>query len=95
MILRNEDGSLGLREIVIAFEEFWRGYPRKVGRIKAEKIWLKLPALEKVLAIRRLEMWKQTAQWQSQGGMFIPYASTFLAQKRYLDEPWSGAFEDR
>jgi DNA replication protein DnaC len=77
------------------FEEFWREYPRKVGRWKAEKNWWKLHENERVACIEGLRLWKQTAQWQSAGGMFIPYASTFLAQRRWEDEPWTGAFAEK
>ena len=75
------------------FELFWREYPRKVGRVKAVRCWNRLGNGEKDLAFERLYMWKQTAQWKQNDGQFIPYASTFLAQKRYLDEPWTGAFD--
>jgi hypothetical protein len=79
----------------LEFEAFWGVYPRRVGRMKAEKIWLKLAYEEKQRAVIGLMLWKQTAQWHQADGQFIPYASTFLAQKRYLDEPWTGAFEGR
>jgi DNA replication protein DnaC len=77
------------------FELFWREYPRKVGRTKALKNWWKLSESERVSVMCGLRLWKVTVQWQSNGGQFIPYASTFLAQKRYLDEPWTGAFEEK
>jgi len=78
---------------MFSFDIFWRKYPRRVGRMKAEKIWLNLKPEERVNAIKGLELWIQTVQWHQADGQFIPYASTFLAQKRYLDEPWTGAFE--
>lgn len=77
------------------FETFWRDFPRRVGRMKAEKIWRKLSDEERLKALQGLRLWKCTAQWHQADGQFIPYASTFLAQKRYLDEPWVGAFEQR
>jgi hypothetical protein len=77
------------------FEDFWHAYPRKVGRIKAHRCWAKLAQPEKELVMRGLRLWKQAAQWHQAGGQFIPYASTFLAQKRYLDEPWNGAFDGK
>jgi hypothetical protein len=79
---------------MVDFESFWREYPRKVGRLKAEKIWHR-SRLHHDLVMRGLRLWKQTEQWHQADGQFIPYASTFLAQKRYLDEPWTGAFEGR
>jgi DNA replication protein DnaC len=77
------------------FEVFWREYPRKVGRLKALKLWLKLSSTERKAVMEGLGLWKQTDQWQSNGGMFIPYASTFLAQRRWEDEPWTGAFAEK
>ena len=79
----------------ILFEEFWSCYPRKVGRIKAQKIWRSFSFSEQAAVLVGLCLWKQTQQWQTGDGQYIPYASTFLAQKRYLDEPWAGAFEER
>jgi DNA replication protein DnaC len=74
------------------FEEFWREYPRKVGRMKAERTWKRMSDNERYMAIRGLRLWCQTVQWQSNGGLFVPYASTFLNQERWREEPWTGAF---
>ncbi len=79
---------------MIEFEEFWNAYPRKVGRMQAEKSWQRMTGEERRIAVLVLELWKDTVQWQSGGGLFIPHGSTFLHQKRYLDEPWVGAFEE-
>lgn len=78
----------------IAFIEFWKEYPRKVGRYQAEKRWAKMDDGERQIAIEVMRLWKQTVQWQSDGGVYIPHGSTFLNQRRYLDEPWNGAFEE-
>lgn len=88
------EGDVALSHLP-SFDSFWREYPRRVGRLKAEKIWLKLSAEEQKQALRGTLLWKQTDQWHQADGQFIPYASTFLAQKRYLDEPWTGAFTER
>ena len=78
---------------MFSFEEvFWKNYPRKVGKFKAEKIWLKMTPGERFGAIEGLKFWKRSLQWQTME--FVPYASTFLAQKRYLDEPWPHAFDE-
>jgi DNA replication protein DnaC len=76
------------------FESFWKIYPRKVGRMKAEKLWRKMSTSEKISAVHGLGLWKQTLQWQISGGIYIPYASTFLAQRRWEDEPWAGALAE-
>lgn len=79
---------------MILFDEFWNAFPRKVGRLQAERCWNRMNDNQRYLALRTVELWKQTVQWQSSGGIFTPYASTFLKQQRYLDEPWTGAFEE-
>ena len=79
---------------MIEFEIFWREYPRKVGRIKAEKLWNREPLNHEPI-MRGLALWKQTVQWRENCGMFVPYASTFLAQMRWADEPWTGAFDEQ
>jgi len=79
---------------MIEFKIFWDAYPHKIGRIKAERHWNRMSERDRLLAIRVLELWKQTVQWQSNGGMFIPYGSTFLNQQRYKEEPWYNAFEE-
>jgi hypothetical protein len=81
-------------EVDKSFRAWWDLYPRKVGKEKALKAWSKLGPEERESARRGLQLWKQTEQWISDGGKFIPYASTFLTQKRYLDEPWTNAFEE-
>jgi hypothetical protein len=63
--------------------------------LKAERIWSRMSLAECNAALKGLRLWKQSAQWHSGDGQFIPYASTFLAQKRYLDEPWTGAFDEQ
>lgn len=81
---------------MILFEQFWGAYPRRVGKFKAEKSWRKLSADEQMAALRGVILWKQSYQWSDAGschGLFIPYASTFLNQRRWEDEPWAGALE--
>jgi hypothetical protein len=63
--------------------------------MKAQKCWLKMSEHEKWRAFNSLKLWKQTYQWQQNGGMYIPHGSTFLFQKRYDDEPWTGAFDGK
>lgn len=79
---------------MIAFDEFWNAYPRKVGRLQAERCWNRMADRDRELAMQSLELWKLAIQWQSGDGLYIPYGSTFLNQERYRDEPWTGAFEE-
>lgn len=70
------------------FEEFWREYPRKIGKDAARREWLQRspdPALqaEMLTAVRRH---KASPQWQKNDGQFIPHPRTWLHQGRWTDE---------
>lgn len=81
---RDSDAS-GTRQAV-GFDEFWMAYPRKTGKGDAEKAWLKMrPPLPDVLSA--LEWQRSQESWTKDRGQFIPMPSTYLNQKRWLDEP--------
>jgi len=68
------------------FDEFYKSYPKKVGRTAAEKSWNKeKPNLQEVL--NALEWQKQSAGWLKNDGEFIPNPSTYINQGRWQDEP--------
>jgi len=68
------------------FNLFWAQYPRKVGKLTAQRSWQKIPddhkqkALEAIVEHRKYWTAKGT-DWE-----FIPHASTWLNQERYFDE---------
>lgn len=67
------------------FDTFWSNYPRKIGKGFARKSWLKLkPDLKIVL--EAVEKQKQSRQWESDNGKFIPHPATWLNQERWEDE---------
>jgi hypothetical protein len=87
-----------LRDLAIArdrkraFEEWWQGYPRKVGKADAEKAWIKLKpdeAMQTTLteAVAKQREWDS---WRREGGRFIPHAATWLNGRRWLDEGDAG-----
>jgi len=80
----------GVREGVEAgFDAFWGAYPRKDAKQAARKAWQKL-APDAALTERisaGLKRAKASAQWQEEGGRFVPYASTWLNGCRWDDEP--------
>lgn len=67
------------------FAVFWKAYPRKESKVQAQKAFAKADVRLDVL-LQALEVQKQTGQWQRDGGRFIPYASTWLNQKRWEDD---------
>jgi hypothetical protein len=70
------------------FDDFWRAYPRRVGRKKAEAIWNKLTPAEQRFAMASLAQWKQSYQWNQSDGIYVPYGSTFMVSERWRDEAW-------
>lgn len=78
------------------FEQFWKAYPRKVGKGAALKVWVKLKPSEELLVrmLKAVEQQKRTAQWQRDSGQFIPHPSTWLNQERWEDEVTNGGVEN-
>jgi len=69
----------------IGFQEFWKSYPRKIGKGAAQKAWDKLkPDLDTVLAALAWQT-KQDA-WIKDAGQYIPHPGTYINQQRWLDE---------
>jgi len=68
------------------FNLFWNAYPKKVGKGKAVEAWQKhQPDLETVL--KTLSWQKGSKQWFKEDGTYIPNPTTYINQKRWLDEP--------
>lgn len=70
------------------FEQFWKIYPRKVGKGKALESFQKLSPNSKLLAkiLAAVEQQKKSIQWQKDDGQFIPMPATWLNQGRWEDE---------
>lgn len=70
------------------FEEFWRAYPRRVGKLMARKAYdrARLSITHAVLleAVAQQKTW---AQWTRDAGQYIPHPATWLNQGRWDDEP--------
>ena len=70
------------------FDTFWKEYPKKIGKVVAEKAFYKHKPtpelLEKMLLA--IQEQKKSDQWVKDGGQFIPHPSTWLNQKRWEDE---------
>lgn len=73
------------------FVRWWSAYPRKVGKGAAEKAFLKLNPSEELTEqmIAAVTAQRATAQWQRDGGQYIPNPSTWLNQERWRDEVMS------
>lgn len=76
-------------ELEKRFNEFWQAYPRKVGKAAALRKWMVLrPSAELHSRIMNaLAEQKKSAQWNRDGGQYIPHPTTWLNQGRWDDEP--------
>lgn len=70
------------------FDEFWKIYPRKQGKVKAETAYRKLDPDEKLreCIVNAIMQQRCSAQWTEDGGRFIPHPATWLNQKLWSDE---------
>lgn len=70
------------------FDEFWQAYPKKRDRPRARKSFFKIKNLSDVFShlMKGLEQQKASADWQKDGGQYIPYPSTWLNGERWEDE---------
>jgi hypothetical protein len=67
------------------FDAFWAAYPRKVGKEAARRAFAKARTdLDTLLAA--IERQRGSAQWQKDGGQYIPNPATWLQQGRWEDE---------
>lgn len=70
------------------FASFWKLYPRKTDKAKAQKAWAKLdpdqPLFDEIMG----GLAKQCASrgWLKDDGQFIPHPTTWLNGKRWQDE---------
>lgn len=70
------------------FEEFWRAYPRRVGKAAAKRVWSRkgLNAKTAEIVAHLAERVRSDAQWLRDGGQFVPYPGTWLNRDGWLDE---------
>ena len=73
--------------INVHFEEFWRAYPKKQDKKKAEQRFLKINfkknPFEKIMA--SLDELKKTDDWIKENGKYVPMASTWINGERWND----------
>jgi hypothetical protein len=68
------------------FEQFWRTYPRRIGKGAARKAFekaLKLATFEEIMT----GITRQLPYYSSREQQFIPHPTTWLNQERWADEP--------
>ena len=77
------------------FSEFWKEYPRDEDKEDAAQLWAKIEPEEHPNIMAGLRLWKQSRQWQKDGGQFILYAVRFLKKKRWKVTPIDLQHEER
>ena len=78
------------------FVEFWKAYPKKVGKCAAEKAFFRCKPDDALLArmLMALDTQRHTDQWTKENGQFIPNPATWLNQGRWEDEVKTAAQAD-
>lgn len=71
----------------VAFDEFWKAYPKKVGKADARKAFGKaIKTVDLDTILQAIEVQKESDQWSRDNGKYIPNPSTWLNQGRWDDE---------
>lgn len=71
------------------FLEFWKLYPKKVGKGAAFKAWRHAARPETSVLLDALRTHIVSHDWTKDGGQFIPHPQTWLNARRWEDEPAS------
>jgi hypothetical protein len=80
------------------FNQFWSVYPKKVGKLAAERAWKtakknrKLPSIETV--IEAVERQKASENWQKKNGQYIPGPQRWINEGRWMDEQTKSALDE-
>jgi len=82
-------GALVDSPLAMRFRRWWAKYPRKAGKGGAWKAWHKIAPSALVLdqMMTALDWQIASDQWTKDGGDYIPHPSTYLNQRRWMDEP--------
>ena len=70
------------------FEEFWKAYPKKVGKGYAQECFKKIKPSRKLVdtMLEAIAKQKKSDMWKRDKGQYIPNPSTWLSQKRWEDD---------
>src|SRR5687767_431959 len=68
------------------FDQFWACFPRKVGKLAAQKIWNRLKPDDELVGqmLTAIGWQRATRQWREG---YVPHPKTWLSQGRWMDEP--------
>lgn len=83
-----EPKPMGEFDPLEGFALFWKLYPRKVQKAKAQAAWEKLDVTPEMLSVITASLARQVSSidWLKSNGQFIPHPTTWLHGKRWEDE---------
>lgn len=69
------------------FSTFWQAYPKKRNKARAKQAFFRIKNIEKVFPVmmQALGRQKALADWQKDGGQYIPLPTTWLNGERWED----------
>lgn len=69
------------------FSRFWAAYPKKRNKARAKQAFFRIKKIEKVFPVmmQALGRQKASADWQKDGGQYIPLPTTWLNGERWED----------
>ena len=83
-IAHSDECASAIEAATKRFEEFWKDYPQKKDKKRAQKAFLKLSATKQQQAI--LDVKERFADVKPQDLKFIPYPTTYIRGERWNDE---------
>lgn len=70
----------------IAFDLFWKAYPKKKAKEDAVSAWRKIRPDTYPAIMSAIEKGRRSDEWTKDAGKFIPYPASWLNGKRWEDE---------
>lgn len=69
------------------FSEFWQAYPKKRNKARAKQAFFRIKKIDKVFPVMMQALGRQkvSADWQKDGGQYIPLPTTWLNGERWED----------
>ena len=71
-----------------AFDRFWMAYPKKQGKVAAQRAWAALKPGDQLaeLITENVRRRRGTQDWQKENGRYVPLPTTYLSGRRWEDE---------
>lgn len=82
------EGKGNIEDASRRFDVFWSAYPRKVAKEDARKAFDKRSPDDELMAeiLKAIAKQSSSADWQKDGGKYVPHPATWLNGARWTDE---------